>query len=98
MSETVVVSAAPTEIKRKPGRPASGEATANKKPGFTMKQLSTSTSEIADSIAAQWEMKSHSVYSAALLVFQTLPPDDQLKVLLEAKKAHAAKVKEEQGK
>lgn len=87
-----------TETKRKPGRPANGESTANKKPGFTMKQLSTSTSDNADKIAAQWEMKSHTVYSAAVLVFQTLSPEDQLKVLMEAKKLHAAKVKEEQEK
>lgn len=90
--------ATPTATKKR-GRPAGANgAGIAKKPGFTMKQLSTSTAETADKLAVQLDFRSYLIYSAGVLVFQTLSEDDQLRVIMEAKKLHAQAVKAEQNK
>lgn len=97
-NETIAtVETAPT-AKRRGRPPVNGATTIAKKPGFTMKQLSASTADAADKIAVQLDFRSYLVYSAGVLVFQTLSEDDQIKVIMEAKKLHAKAVKAEQEK
>lgn len=76
-------------------RRKAGEPSATK-PGFGMKQLSTCVNKEVKDVSQQLEVKEHLIFTAGVLLFNRLSIDDQFTMLNEARKLHAAKVKEEQ--